>query len=210
MNPEAPPDPVDPAVRPASRVESAAPGEPAPLSRRVDLLLAAAALACFASHTAVHVSEGHPYDFLWVCTVANLLIGVASLGRWPQVNAIGLLWLTLGVPLWLIDMASSRMLMPTSLITHGAGPVLGLIAARRLGFPRSMWWKALAAHVVLQQFTRLVTPPDRNINVAFTVHPTAQALIPSYPVYWSLMLGVCALVYWTGEHLVRRLLRARR
>jgi hypothetical protein len=175
---------------------------PARASRSVDFLLAALAFACFASHAAAHIAEGHPYDVLWVCTVSSLLIGAANLARSAQLNAIGLLWLTLGVPLWLIDMASSHQWMPTSFVTHTAGPVLGLVTAWRLGFPRRSWWKALAAHVALQQFTHLTTPPDRNINVAFAVHPTALPLTTSYPLYWSVMLVICGLVYWTGERLV--------
>lgn len=182
-------------------------GSPA---RRVDLALAAGAIACFVAHAAVHAREGHPYDVLWVCTVANLLIGVASAGRWPLVNAIGLLWLTLGVPLWLIDAVSSRELLPTSFLTHGAGPVIGLVAARRMGFPAGSWWKALVAHVGLQQLAHLTTPPDRNINVAFAVHPTARSLFASYPPYWCVMLVVCGLVYAAGERLVLWWLRTRR
>jgi len=164
----------------------------------------------FALHADNHRRLGHGWDAFWACHWATLMIGAAALTRGARLNSIGLVWLALGNALWLTDLACGGEWMWTSALTHWASLALGLAQARWLGYAPGSWWRAHLALVGWQQLTRLFTPPDRNINMAFAIHPTSRGHFSSYPLYWLFMLGLCALIMGAGEALYRRLLPPRR
>jgi hypothetical protein len=164
------------------------------------------ALAFYAVHCAWHVRQGHAEDVLWSCHVAAALVGVGLLGGWTTCAAVGVTWLAVGVPLWLIDVASGGEFNPTSVLTHVGGLVVGLIGLWRLGMPAGVWWKALLALAALQQLCRWVTPADANVNVAFSVYPWMKAYFSSYWLYWAAMLLLFGLLYFVSELVLRKLL----
>ena len=81
--------------------------------------------------------------------------------------AVGVCWVLFGLPIWLLDLATGGTLNPTSVFTHVGGPAVGILALRRLGWPAGVWWKASIAEAALLLLTRLVAPPERNINLVF-------------------------------------------
>jgi hypothetical protein len=170
--------------------------------------LAIAAFACYAAHAAVHLSRGEPYDLLWGCHLAVVLVGAGLLASSPAINAVGLLWSCFGLPLWLLYTFTGGEFMPTAVLTHAGALVLGVFGVRLLGMPEGVWWKALAAYVALWGLTRLVTPPAVNINLAFRVHDGWEGSFPSYPIYFLTLLAAGAATFAIGEWLFRRVPRA--
>lgn len=154
-----------------------------------------AAFACYAIHAAVHLQRGQPYDLLWVCHIAALLVGSGLLLRNATLNAIGFLWSCLGVPLWLVDIAAGGELIPTSPLTHLGALALGLFGVRKLGMPRGAAMKALAAFAALWALCRAVTPPAANINLAFRVHDGWEPYFSSYALYYATLLVIAAVVF---------------
>ncbi len=164
------------------------------------------ALAFYAVHGAVHVREGHAEDALWACHVAAALVGVGLLGGWAALVAVGVIWLMVGEPLWVFDVATGSALQPTSLLTHVGGLIVGLIGLRHLGVPAGVWWKALLALAALQQVCRWVTPPEANVNVAFSVYPWMRPYFASYWRYCAAMLPLFGLLFFLSEVVLRKLL----
>lgn len=159
--------------------------------RRLELGAGALAILCSAAHTANHLAHGdHWSNALWACNIATLLVGAGLLLRAPRANAIGLLWLSVGLPLWLFDLAFGSPFLATSSLIHLPPLALGLLGARRLGVPRGAAWQACAALAALQILCRLTTPPVENVNMVFAMEPSWQRWFPSY--FWNYLAG-CAL-----------------
>jgi hypothetical protein len=153
------------------------------------------AFVCYAIHAAVHLHRGQPYDLLWGCHIAALLVGLGLLLRNATLNAIGFLWSCLGLPLWLIDIATGGELIATSPLTHLGAFILGLIGVRRLGMPRGAAMKALGALAALWAVCRAVTPPAANVNLAFRVHDGWEPYFPSYALYFTMLLVIAAAIF---------------
>lgn len=180
----------------------------------------AAALACYSAHAIFHLINGRPEDLLWACHLGAALVGIgllvaagsgiraaSSVGLsvcGAMLNGIGTLFLILGTPLWLMDLAGGGVFYPTSSLTHLGGLAIGLYGVRRLGMPRGVWWKAIAAMIGLILLCRLVTPPQSNVNVAFAVYASAAKIFSSHLVYLATMLSAAAAYFFVVEYALRR------
>jgi hypothetical protein len=164
------------------------------------------ALGCYAAHAAFHVVRGHAFDALWACHIAALLISAGAFFSQARWAAIGVLWLSFGNALWLVDLLGGGEFFPTSLLTHGVALAIGVIIVRRLGWPFPSWWAAALAFLVLLGVTRLLTPRAANVNLAFGVAPGWESVFPSYPVYLVLLVGAGALTFFLVELGLRRVL----
>ena len=167
-------------------------------------ILVAAALACYAIHAAVHLRRGEPYDLLWACHLAVLLVAAGLWFRRPTLNAVGLLWACFGLPIWLIDAVTGTDFMPTALLTHVGALAIGLAGVRLMGCPGGSAWKALAGYLGLWALTRAVTPASANVNLAFRVHHGWEDRFPSYPLYFAMLLAAGASTFAIAELVLRQ------
>jgi hypothetical protein len=167
--------------------------------------LAFLAIAFYALDAAVHVSRGQPYDLLWGCHLAVLLVAAGLLIRSASLNAIGLLWSVFGLPIWLIYIFTGGEFLPTSALTHLGAFVIGICGVRLLGIPRGSAWKALAAYLALWALTRALTPESANINLAFNVWPGWEDRFPTYPIYFATLLVSGAVTFAITEMLFRQI-----
>lgn len=173
-------------------------------------LLGVVAIVCYALHALVLLSRGQPYDLLWGCHLAALLVAAGLLTRNALINAIGLLWACFGFPLWLIYAFTDTDFMPTSTLTHVGAVVIGLYGVRRLGIPRGSAWKAGVAYLALWALTRLVTPESANVNLAFRAWRGWEDRFPSYPIYFGMLAVIGALTFTITELLFRKVAAATR
>lgn len=166
------------------------------------------ALLLYAIHATIHVQRGQPYNVLWACHVAALLVGIGLLSRNATLNAIGLLWSCFGTSLWLLDVATGGEFILTSTLTHLGAFGLGLYGIRVLGTPRHLALKTVAAFVALWVLCRLITPPAANVNLAFRVADGWAVYFPSYPRYAAMLLMSLTAVCTIAQLLLARLVRA--
>lgn len=167
---------------------------------------AALALLFYAVHGAAAVARGAPEDALWQCHVACLLIAGGLLAPSAAACLAGVQWLALGVPLWLLDLATGGELHETSILTHVGGLAVGLWGARRLGARRGVWWRSLLLLVALLIVTRLATPARANVNLAFAVWPGWEPLFPSHAAYLAMLGLLAAVAFRIAEELLARTL----
>ena len=163
-----------------------------------------AALVCYAVHATFHLVHGRPQELLWACHLGAALVGVGLLCSSATMNGIGLLFLLMGTPLWLMDLAGGGEFYPTSCFTHLGGLAIGLYGARRLGLPSGAWWKTVAALVTLILICRLVTPPPANVNVAFAIYPPWDKVFSSHLVYLATMMTAAAVYFGVSGYVLRR------
>jgi hypothetical protein len=162
----------------------------------------AVALACYAIHAADRALHHDPYDLFWACHVGCLLVGLGALARRPVVVATGVLWLAFGDPLWLLDLATDGELIPTSVLTHVGGFLIGIPVLVRTGWPRGTWWKAALGLLALMLVTRVATPPRGNVNLAFSVWTGWEHVFPSYGPYFALLMTCAALTFLFVERAI--------
>lgn len=169
--------------------------------------LAGLAVSFYVIHAFVHLRRGEPYDLLWGCHIATLLVAAGLLLRNATINAIGLFWGCVGLPIWLLYTFTGGEFMPTATLTHLGGLLIGIYGVRLLGVPHGSSWKALAAYFGLWLLTRAVTPEGANINLAFHVYPGWEGRFPTYPVYFATLVACGALTFVVAEGVFRQIPR---
>ena len=173
-------------------------------SDRGRALVIAVALACYTVHAARNLAHGEPENLFWACHLAVLLVALGFALRSPALNAIGFLWSMMGNPLWLLDLAGGGEFLPTSLLTHVGGLVLGVAGIRRFGMPSGAWWKAGALFALLQILCRAVTPEAANVNVAFRVWAGWESTFPSYGLYLAVLYPAFLAFFFAVERAAQR------
>ncbi len=161
----------------------------------------AIALSFFAIHGGRQLWNSRPENLLWACHLACAVIGLGLLLRSKEINAIGVLLLTVGVPTWLVNLFFDGEFFATSVLTHVGGLTLGVIGLRRLGLPARAWRHALASAALLILICRLATPVGRNVNLAFDAWGPLRAYCPTQTAHiclllaqWGLLLAVAELI----------------
>jgi hypothetical protein len=162
------------------------------------------ALMAFVVHALNHVRRGEAHDVLWVCNLSPLLLALGCFLKKPMLVAVPLLWLCFGTPMWILDMATGGELIWTSFLPHLGGIPIGILAIRRLGFPKRAWLYATLALVGVMLLSRLVTPPEANVNLAFSVWKGWERWFPRYELYFVVVLGGSALTFALAEKLFRK------
>ena len=168
------------------------------------ILLGIAAIVGYVIHGAVHLHRGEPYDLLWGCHIAALLVGFGLLLRSPAMNAIGLLWSCFGSAIWVLDLMTGGELMPTAVLTHVGAFVIGIYGVHILGIPRWSALYALVSYFGLWMLTRAVTPAAPNINLAFHVQPGWEKYFPNYAMYFFTLFAGGFATFAIAEPLTRR------
>lgn len=166
--------------------------------------LGLAALGCYAIHAAFHLFHGRPEELLWSCHIGAAVVGTGLLFSSAATNGIGLLFLFMGTPIWLLDLAGGGVFYPTSCFTHLGGLAIGLYGAVRLGMPPGTWWKSVVALAALIAVCRLVTPPVANVNVAFAIYAGLERVFPNHPVYLTTMMFLAAGYFLISELVLRK------
>lgn len=161
-----------------------------------------AAFLFYAIHGGFHVLNGRVEDLLWGCTLSSLLIGTGVILRAPTWNAVGVLWLCYGLPMWLFDVATGGEFFPTSILIHVGSLGVGLWGVKRLRMPRGTWWRAGLLMLLLVGLCRLVTPPAANVNLSHSVQVGWEKTFPSFGPFLALSLVGATSGFWVFERLI--------
>lgn len=145
------------------------------------------------------------YQLIWFCNAANLLLGIALLARWKNLIFVCTTLLLIGLPIWIFDFIVNGDFHVVSIFTHVLSPLLGTIAALRLGCTQHVIWQTLVFYLLLQLLARLTTPASLNINVAYDVYAPVKPIFGNFAVYS--MANLTGLLGWTW--IAHRLLRLR-
>ena len=137
--------------------------------------------------------------------MAALVVGIGLLTGLRELVAIGFLWLTIGTPLWIYDLANGGEFLPFSPFTHIGGMILGLVGMWSLGFPPGSALKGWGALVPVFLLPRWVTPAAANVNLAFSVWPGWEEMFPKYGVYLLAVGALCLAVFATAGLILRKL-----
>lgn len=166
------------------------------------------AIGCYAAHAGFFISVGRPSNLLWGCHMAALGVGTGLLLRIPLFNAMGMLSLIFGVPLWLLSVATGGEFLPTSMLTHLGGFVLGLYGVWKMGLPRQTCFILWVVTCFLIALSRAVSPLTENVNLAYGA-PPGWDWMPGWPLFGLIVLGGAASQFALGQIILRRVFRTR-
>lgn len=163
------------------------------------------AVSFYVIHGADLVMRGVPWDLLWACHVASLLVGLGCLAGSRRAVAVGLTWALFGLLMWTLDLATGGIFDPTSVLTHVGGPVAAVVALRNGEWPKGTWWQAAVAEAPLLLVTRLATPPAANVNLVFSIWPGWEQYFSGHTSYFCLVAGSAVAAYYVIERCARAL-----
>jgi hypothetical protein len=165
------------------------------MNERRTIALGMVALALFATREIVFILRGQRENGLWACYVALLLIGVGLVLRSAACNAVGTFWLTVGFPLWIVDMLAAGGTESTSVLTHISGVILGYIGMKQLGLPSRTWAFSILGLAALIVVSRPLTSAAENINFSYRVYEGVDRFFPSYWIYMLVLLGAFTAIF---------------
>lgn len=169
--------------------------------------LGAIALVFWAIHAGNHVFfRNTAHDLLWVCNVAPVVLAIGCFRESARLCAIATAWLSYGMPIWLLDLATGAGMIRTSVFTHFGCLAIGFIVARRLGWPRHTWLFATLASLGPLLLARLFTPPGPNVMLAFRIHDGWERYFSTHEAYLAVMIGGSAVVFFVVETIARGVL----
>jgi hypothetical protein len=165
-------------------------------------------LAFFISRVIEYVRVGTPEHILWGCHISNLLLALGIFFAQPILIRIASFWLILGVGPWIADMVFSGIITPVSIFSHLGGFVMGIVALHHVRAKRWSWVWSLIYFLVLQQISRLVTPPENiymNVNVAHFAYGPFKDWFSTYWKYLVVNTLLTAVVLWAIELVVLKI-----
>lgn len=149
--------------------------------------------------------RGEGIHILWLCHLSNLLLAVGLFLRRGQLVGAAVVWMIIGLPLWIFDIFQSGEFLPTSLFTHFGGLILGILALRELRYPQNTWLYGILWGILAQQITRLVTPYKDNINLAHRIWDGLETTFGSYLEYWTFCTVSAIIFLFIFEMIFRKI-----
>ncbi len=170
-------------------------------------LLGLLPLSFFLARVIEYVRVGTPEHIMWCCHISNLLLALGIFFAQPHLIRVAAFWLIVGVPPWIADMAFSGLITPVSIYSHLGGFVVALVGLSQVRTKPWSWVSSLIYFLVLQQLTRLVTPPNpyMNVNVAHFAYGPWKDLFSSYWKYWVVNSFLTGLSLWIIEFVMLRI-----
>jgi hypothetical protein len=107
-----------------------------------------------------------------------------------------MLWIVLGIPLWLVDAWVIRDIEAVSVVAHYGGLAIGLYAAAKIRMSENPWIAGVFLYVAIQQLCRWLTDPGLNVNLAHQVYEGSRGWFGRYEVYWLTTTALAALSLW--------------
>jgi hypothetical protein len=158
--------------------------------------LGLAPLAFFATYAGAAANGDRAGDALWMCHVANLVLGLGMILERPAWIRVAAAWIVLGIPLWVIDMATSGTICPFSTISHVGGLAVAIFALNRVRATRNEWIGGVALLVAMQLLARVATPEALNVNLAWRPYEGFERWPGGYPGYWASLMAGAAFTLW--------------
>jgi hypothetical protein len=173
--------------------------------RRCRIGLGLTALLFYVVHAGHLAWLGEPASACWACSLGTVLIGTGLLFNWPTWNGMGLMWLILGVPLWIVELAIRGGLEFTSALIHLGSLLLGFVGTWVMGCPRGVWWKATLLLYLLHWISRWITPEKENINFANRVWIGWETYFPDHGRYILMIVLLSGFLFGGVELALRRM-----
>ncbi len=130
---------------------------------------------------------------LFVCYSANLLVGIGVIFKNKLMTGLGLCWVIVGLPLWLVYAVAQNDWVLSGIAFHFCGVIVGIMAVRNYKLPNYLGVLSVLFGVFFFALSRLFTNPANNINGSFKMYYQGLAgYIPEGMYFFIYFCGVSA------------------
>jgi hypothetical protein len=172
-------------------------------------LLGILPLAFFTAQ-AIHYSQikqlGH---MLWMCNIGNLLLAVGLFLAAAILIRVAVIWMVPGVAVWFFYVVPTwGMLLRgrfsytevfgvlSSTLAHLGGFAVGIAVLRKVGMDARSWFYAFIWYFIVQLVSRLVTPPEMNVNLSHGIRAGWEQTFSSYWRFWVVLTVLVGVALW--------------
>jgi len=131
-----------------------------------------------------------------MCNIGNLVLAIGLLLNLPAVSRVAVTWLIPGLGLWFWFVVMQGGWLLTSGFAHIGGLLVGLVAMYKVRADSRTWLYALVWYLLLQQISRMTTPPELNVNVAHRIYTGWEDTFGTYWEFWLLTTIIVAAGLW--------------
>lgn len=173
------------------------------LKEDIPFTLGFSAAFFYAIHSVVLMWEHQPYNLLWACSLGCWFIGVGLMFRLEFPFFVGMFWLILGTPIWLMNVIYSGEFMITSAITNIGGLAIAFLGLRYLKVKKFSWAVAMGALIFLGVICRFFTPSFSNVNLSHGIWKGWEHIFPSHALYLLTIIVIGTATFFVCELFVR-------
>ena len=159
---------------------------------------------------AVHYWRANELGHLmWMCNVGNLLLAMGLFLDKTRVVRLASIWMIPGLLVWFVYVVLPWGLFLTSILAHVGGFIVAMFVLTKYRMDRTAWLWAFGWYLMVQLCSRIVTPPNLNVNLAHSIQPGLEPTFGSYWLFWLTLTVVAAAVLWLSGLLLERLFSTR-
>jgi hypothetical protein len=149
-------------------------------------------------------------DLLWMCNIANLALALGLFAAQPAVIRSAVIWLGLGLPMWIWYLIQAGRLVPASFLTHIGALAIGLVTLASVRINRRAWLYAFVWFLLMQQLCRWITPDELNVNMSQglrlgDITTGWERIVSAYWQFWLISTPLTALCLWIANCVLWRL-----
>ncbi len=133
---------------------------------------------------------------LWMCNVGNLLLAMGLFLEKRRVIRLSAIWMIPGLLVWIVYVVLAWGVFLTSTLAHVGGLIVAMIALSRYRMDRTSWLWAFGWYLMIQLCSRLVTPPDLNVNLAHAMQRGWEQTFNSYWSFWVTLTASTIVILW--------------
>jgi hypothetical protein len=133
---------------------------------------------------------------LWMCNVGNLLLAMGLFLEKRRVIRLSAIWMIPGLLVWIVYVVLAWGVFLTSTLAHVGGLIVAMIALSRYRMDRTSWLWAFGWYLMIQLCSRLVTPPDLNVNLAHAMQLGWERTFNSYWSFWVTLTALTIVILW--------------
>ena len=133
---------------------------------------------------------------LWMCNIGNLLLAIGLFLEKARVVRLSAILTIPGLAVWFVYVVLAWGVFLTSALAHVGCLVVAMIALRNYRMDRTAWRWALGWYLMVQLFSRLVTPRELNVNLAHSIQPGWESAFASYWTFLVTVTAIAVVVLW--------------
>ena len=133
---------------------------------------------------------------LWMCNLGNLLLALGLFLEKARVVRLAAIWTIPGLVVWFLYVVLTWGVFVSSTLAHVGGVIVAMIALTKYRMDRTAWRWAFGWYLVIQLLSRLVTPPELNVNLAHSIQPGWEQAFGSYWTFWLTLTLIGIVVLW--------------
>ena len=131
-----------------------------------------------------------------MCNIGNLLLAMGLFLEKARVVRLAAIWMIPGLIVWVLYVVLTWGVFLTSTLAHVGGLIVAMIALRTYRMDRTAWRWAFGWYLMVQLCSRLVTPPELNVNLAHAIQPGWEQTFGSYWIFWIILTLIGIVVLW--------------